>query len=425
MPTIREVLADQNPWWRGDFEVAYRERALYDEIQPFLPQPQIIALTGLRRVGKTTLMLKTVQDAIREGLDPYRVLYFSFDEFRQADLRDVLQEYATLTNTDPAQGRHLVLFDEIQKLRGWADQLKALYDGFQKRVKFIISGSESLFIRRDTRETLAGRMFPFQLHPLSFREYLRFVDASFEPVELYEADLRRHLEAFLRTQGFPELVGVREKAVVRKYLHESIVEPVVFRDLPMLLGIRDVDVLRALANLLMEEPGQIIVLRDLAGQLGVSRQTLSQYLAYLEQAFLLRKLYNFSLSRRKSERKLKRYYPVVLSADLLFREDAASRARAFEWLVVNQLRAEYFWRDPYKHEVDVVLARDGPIPLEVKSGRVGLGGLRAFMREFGVTRGYVVTRKGEGRHELAEGHVDEVPAYKFLLKARELVGLSD
>ncbi|MFQ5872137.1 MAG: DUF4143 domain-containing protein, partial [Candidatus Geothermarchaeales archaeon] len=168
----------------------------------------------------------------------------------------------------------------------------------------------------------------------------------------------------------------------------------------------------------------IIVLRDLAGQLGVSRQTLSQYLTYLEQAFLLRKLYNFSRPRRKSERKLKRYYPTVPSADLLFREDPVSRSQAFEWFVVNQLRAEYFWRDAYKHEVDVVLPNDVPTPLEVKSGRVGLRGLRAFMRKFGVSRGYVITRERDERHDLEEGQVDEVPAYRFLLQAEELIGSS-
>lgn len=420
MPTIREALVDQNAWWRGDFEAEYKERDIYGEIQPFLSQPQIIALTGLRRVGKTTLMLKMVQDHIAQGLEPRRIVFLSFDEFGEADLREVLREYEALMNTDLDQGKHLVLFDEIQKLEGWADQLKSLYDRYQKRVKVVISGSESLFIRRGTHETLAGRLFPFQLYPLSFGEYLGFVNASYEPVELYEAELRRHLDVFLRTEGFPELVGVREKAVVRKYVHESVVERVVFRDMTTLLGIRDVEALRALVTVLMEEPGQIIVLQDLAGQLGVTRQTLSLYLTYLEQSFLLRKLYNFSTGRRKSERKLKRYYPTVVSADLLFRDDTASRSKVFEWLVVNQLRADYFWRDSSRNEVDIVLAGGRGVPVEVKYGRANFRGLRAFMRKFGVPNGYVVTREREMKHDVNEGQISEVPAYKSLLNLGEL-----
>ncbi|RLI91742.1 MAG: ATP-binding protein, partial [Candidatus Altiarchaeales archaeon] len=63
MTTIKEALKDSNPWWKGKFRLEFKEREIYKQIQKFLPLPQIIALTGLRRVGKTTLMLKIVEDA--------------------------------------------------------------------------------------------------------------------------------------------------------------------------------------------------------------------------------------------------------------------------------------------------------------------------------------------------------------------------
>jgi len=74
-------------------------------------------------------------------------------------------------------------------------------------------------------------------------------------------------------------------------------------------------------------------------------------MSYIEESFLIKKLYNYSRSRRKTERKLKRYYPTIISPDLLFREDEHSKSRVFEWLVVNQLKAEFFWRDPYKNDI--------------------------------------------------------------------------
>jgi hypothetical protein len=75
----------------------------------------------------------------------------------------------------------------------------------------------------------------------------------------------------------------------------------------------------------LEEPGQLVEVLELAGELKVSRQTLSNYLSYLEQSFLVRKLYNYLTGRRKVERKLKRYYPTIISVDLLFREDDLSK----------------------------------------------------------------------------------------------------
>ncbi len=415
MTQIRDALVEFNPWWRGKFDIEFKEREILDEVRGFLRQPQILAFTGLHRVGKTTLMLKLVKDEIDAGFDAKKILYFSFDEFRTSSIREVLHEYSSLMNVSLGDDSILILLDEIQKVEGWDGQLKAVYDRYKKKAKIIVSGSQSLFIRHGFRETLAGRMFDFEVKPLTFREYLNFKGIRYQPLDLYRREMLRAMDDFVLTQGFPELVGTRDKAFLKKYLHESITDRVVYKDLPTLIKVRDVDLLRSLLRILMDEPGQIIQLSDLAGQLGVTRQKASNYLAFLEEAFLVRKLYNYSRSRRKVERKLKRYYPAVVSVDLLFRDDDLSRSKVFEWMVVSQLGAEFFWRDPYKNEVDVVIAGKVPVPVEVKYGKPGFSGIKAFMSKFGAKSGYVVTRDEEGTRQLASGKVKLVPAYEFLL----------
>lgn len=417
MANISEALVELNPWWKGPFEPDYKERELYAQLEKYLRLRQVIALTGLRRVGKTTLLYKIVGDAIRAGFDPRSVLYFSFDEFRQVHLRDVLKAYEALLGRNLPQGKYLVLFDEVQKVEGWPDQLKALYDA-HANVKFVVSGSESLFIRRKSRETLAGRLFEFQVEPLTLREYLAFKGVAHTPTVLHEQEIVRTFEEYVRTQGFPELVGVRDAEIIRKYLRESIVEKIVYRDLPTLVSIRDPVLLESLLNILMEEPGQLVQINELAQELGIARKTLSNYLSYLEQAFLVRKLYNYSTGRRKVERKLRKYYPTVVSVALLFRDDDASRGRALEWVVVNQMRAEYFWRDPYQNEVDVVVAGKKPVPVEIKSGRVNTAGLEAFVRKFKVDRGLVVTRDTEGSRRVGGATITLVPVHRHLLGRR-------
>jgi len=415
MTRIRDALVELNPWWKEEVSLEYRDREVYREIQKFLAMPQMVALTGLRRVGKTTLMLKIAEDAIRKGFDPKDVLYFSFDEFREIKTREILTEYEKLTGRDLGKGRRLVLLDEIQKLVGWQNELKAVYDRYRRNLKIIISGSESLFIRRGSRETLAGRLFEFKVEPLIFREYLVFKGIAYKTIDLYEKELANLFDEFILTQGFPELVGVKDRSVIRKYLRESIVEKVVFRDLLSLLEIRDISLLESLLHILMEEPGQLLELSELAGELAVSRQTLSNYLSYLEQSFLVRKLYNYSTGRRKVERKLKRFYPTIVSADLPFRDDDLSRSRVFEWIVVNQLKAEFFWRDRYKNEVDVVLTNAEPVPVEIKHGRMDFSGLEAFMERFKVDRGYTVSLNREEVRKIGKRTILVVPAYKFLL----------
>lgn len=417
MPEIRGLLEDVNPWWKEPFHVPdYRNREVSGDLERLLRPPQIVALTGLRRVGKTTLLLRAVEERLRGGAAPTSILYFSFDELRDVGIRDVLQAYESLVGEDLRSGRHLVLLDEVQKVDRWQDQLKALYDLHKGKVKFVVSGSESLFLRRGAAEALAGRLLELRVEPLTFREYLAFAGATAEPPGLHERELARHFERFVRTQGFPEMVGVDDRLVVRKYLRESIVEHVVLRDLPALLRIRDASALAALLNILMEEPGQIIEVSELAGTLGLSRRTLAGYLTYLERSFLLQKLYNYSPNRRKVERKLRRYYPAIVSPDLAFRDDDEARSRVFEWAVVRQLRAEFFWRDPLKHEVDAVLGGRRPTPIEVKWGKVDTGGVEAFMRKYRVGEGYVITRTLEETRHRDGGVIRLVPAHKFFLR---------
>ena len=416
MAKIRDVLKLSNPWWTENFKVEFKEREIYKEIQKFMSLPQIIALTGLRRVGKTTLMFKLAEDRIRTGVDPKNIIYFSFDEFREIEIRDVMNAYEELVEKDFKEGKYLLLLDEIQKLGNWDDQLKRTYDLFGKNIKIIVSGSESLLIRKKSKETLAGRMFDFKVEPLSFKEFLRFKGTNFEPVGLYEKELFQQFKEFCVTLGFPELVGIREKDVIKKYAVESIVERVLYRDMPRLFKIRDISVIESLLGMFMEDPGQLVEISSLAKELKISRQTLSNYLTYLEESFLIRKLYNFSRSRSKVERKLKKYYPTVISVDILFNEDDLSKSKVLEWLVVNQLKAEFFWRDPYKNEVDVVLPNKKLAPAEIKYGKISFEGLLAFMNKFKVSQGYVISLSQEREQEIAEKKILVLPAYKFLLR---------
>lgn len=417
MAKIKDVLQDLNPWWKGEFKIEFKEREVYKKIQKFMHLPQIIALTGLRRVGKTTLMLKIVEDAIRHGSDSGNIIYFSFDEFREAEIRDIMKEYEEMMEKNFRKGKYVILLDEIQKLGNWEDQLKSIYDTFGKNIKIIISGSESLFIRKKSRETLAGRIFEFKVERLSFREFLSFKQADFRPVGLYEKELAKLFNEFILTLGFPELVNIKEKDVIKKYVKESILEKIIYRDIPGLFKVKDVSTIESLINILAEESGQIIEISELAKELKISRQTLSNYLTYLEESFLIKKLYNFSRSRRKVERKLKKYYPSIISVDMLFREDDLSKSKIFEWIMVNQLKAEFFWRDPYKNEVDIVMTNRKPVPIEIKYGKINFSGLVAFMKKFKVNKSYLISLDKEGKQKIDGKTISIIPAFKFLLKS--------
>ena len=170
----------------------------------------------------------------------------------------------------------------------------------------------------------------------------------------------------------------------------------------------------------MDEPGQLIKLSDLAKQLQISRQTLSCYMRYLEESFLIRKLYNYSQSKRKVERKLKKYYPTIISVDLLFKKDPHSQSKVFEGFIVNQLNAEYFWRDPYKNEVDLIILNQKPKPFEIKYGKIETKNLLKFMDKFHINEGYIISSDKEQTFNINGKKIVMTPAYKLLLQNRNI-----
>lgn len=409
---IIDALTRSNKWWKEKFEVDFKARDIYNEIKKFIHTKQIISLTGLRRTGKTTIMLKIIQDSL-PNLDKQNIVYFSFDEFKDVNLIDVIESYARLMNKDMNKEKYLFLFDEIQKIENWEEQLNRIYDE-HKNIKFIISGSESLFIRKKSRESLAGRIYEFQVKTLNLKEYLIFKNKKFDNLRLYREDILKEFNNFLYCGGFPEIIN-ENKEIVERYIKNNVIEKIIYRDIPQIFPIKEPEVLEQIFKIILEDPGEMINLDEFSNELGVSRQTVSLYLEYLEKSFLIKKIYNFSKNARKTQRKSKKYYPTILISAII--EKSEKFGKVFETSMVNQLDASFFWRDNYKNEVDIIKNPSSkldktPLPIEVKSGKFDTRSLKLFMKKFKVNRGIILTY--DTKEKL--GNIQVIPFYEFLLK---------
>lgn len=406
------ALKETNKWWKAEFKIDYKSREIYDKIKKFIGTKQIIALTGLRRVGKTTLMLKIVKDKLEAGFAPENIVYFSFDDFKDIKIKEVIDTYTELMNKNLDKGKHLFLFDEIQKIEGWEEQIKRIYDNY-KNFKIIVSGSESLFIRKRIRESLAGRFYEFKVNQLSFKEFLEFKKIERKNIRLYKEELIRAFKEYILCNGFPEIVD-SDKEIITKYLKENIIEKIIYRDIPQIFPVRDVSILEGLFNIILFDPGEIMDLNSLADDLDISRQTVSTYLDYLEKSFLIKKVYNFSKNVRKTERKLKKYYPAIIHPKLIEKENWG---KILETAMVLQLNAEFFWRDTYKNEVDIILVNDKILPIEIKSGKkIDTRGLLLFMKKFKIKKGFIISLNQERTAKLKGKTIEAIPAWKFLLQ---------
>ena len=391
---VERSLKEFNPFWKAPIKVEYKDREIYGKLKKFIKEPQIVSLCGLRRVGKTTILQKVIHDLLKEN-PPDSILYFSFDDFGDIELYDVLDIFKEIYKKEPK----FLIFDEVQKISNWAEKVKILYD--TKKYKIFVSGSESLFLRKGTRESLAGRIYEFEVKKLSFSEYLNFIGKAemAKNPRLYDIELRMELGNYLLCGGFPELIGKEDKELVKHYIKTTIIEKIVFKDMAKIYPIENTAQLIKILDILIDNPGMIVDFSSLSQELGISRQTLSKYFEYLEMAHLVVKLYNFSRNRLTSEKSLKKFYPTFLSP-VLTEESEERMGKLIETTCVLATDTKFFWRDKYKDEVDIILQLEKEtIPVEVKYRNQPSQnkGLQKFCKKYKCREAIVVTKDKRGK----------------------------
>ena len=360
----RAKLEEFNHWWTSgkvDAELALPfKRDIYPEIEKQLDKRFILALVGLRRVGKTTIMYQIMQKLIGSKTDKTAILFFSFDEV-SAKLAEVLETYNDIHNKGFREEKIYVFLDEIQKCSGWENELKKYYDLYPK-LKFVISGSESLFIRRKTKETLAGRIFEFKLTPFTFREYLRFNNLE-ENEFRYEAKIRPFFNKFVEKGGFPETFSFETDKDFKEYIRALVVDKIVYKDIPRMFKLEDAGFLSVLLELISANPGMYIDYQSLSKQFEKDRRVIKKYIDYLRESFLITLLGNYRKGSITTLRKKKRAYPADNALIYLYkpRIEEGFFGRMVETLAVNKLKASSFWRNG--GEIDIV---HDDIPIEVK-----------------------------------------------------------
>lgn len=416
----RAKLEEFNHWWlKGsvDPELALPfKRDVYAEIERQLSKRFIVALVGLRRVGKTTLMYQLIQKLIAEKTPLENILFFSFDE-TQATLRDVFETYGEIQKKDLREEKVYVFLDEIQKCAGWENEVKKYYDLYPK-LKFIVSGSESLLIRKKTKETLAGRMFECTLLPFTFREYARFKGVR-EGDYKYEIKMKPLFNAFIERGGFPETFSFESEKDFREYVRALVVDKIVYKDIPRMFKIEDPEFLRVLLELIATNPGMYIDYQSLGKQFDKDRRVVKNYLLYLKESFLIRLLGNYRKGGMASLRKQKRAYPAdsaLIHVYKLTREEGFI-GTIVESTIVNALQATSFWRNG--NEIDIV---QDNAPIEVKYqetiDNADIKSLQEFMARFGSKKGILITKHQEQVISVEEGTILFVPAWKWLLNPR-------
>lgn len=415
-------LSEMNPWWKTgrvkkELAPPYR-RALFPDIQKYMELRQIIGIVGLRRTGKTTIMLQTIDKLLKEGTAPKRILYFSFDE-SVGGITDIVDLYReNILKEDLDLEKTYIVLDEIQKLKDWQNKIKIYYD-LHPDIKFLISGSASLNILLDAKESLAGRIFYFNLGILSFKEFLELrgknVEKMKENSDLWKHEIKSEISNYL-SKPFAEITDVEDE-IAKRYVKESVIEKTVFRDLSALFEVKDMELIEKLIHIIAQNPGIIINLDDISREVGRSRQTVSNYLYYLKTCFIVKELKNFRGSFKVSSRKLKKYY--LAHPCIALALENPEPGKVAENLIQFVTKSMHFWRESDK-ETDFILLKDGSItPIESKYSKKvrmrDIKGLTKFMDKYDIETGFVITEDYEAEEQYEDRVIKFIPLWKWIL----------
>lgn len=343
-----ELLAPYNPWWqggRGAFGLlpAFRRDVFDDIYADVRGLPQIVSVTGPRRVGKSTLLLQCIQQLIADAPDPEaqgrRIVYFSMQdpglELPGFDQDRFFNDLVAAAVESSKGGTVYLFLDEIQRFARWELYLKKFYD-LKTPVRFVVSGSASAPIFKKSRESLLGRIRDYHVLPFSFREWywateqdgLKWLDQEMrghvsksigkdgrhfqsfgrDVVEWLAPDAPDLLfggarpsidicERFFFEGGFPEVWNLPSLLAKQEYLYQNQVERVIFEDLLVAAEFRKPEMLRRFYLGLLKDPGRETNLSQVSKELGMVRSTIDSYFPLLEATDLVWRLHKHTSTK--------------------------------------------------------------------------------------------------------------------------------
>lgn len=260
------------------------------------------------------MVYHAIDRLISEGVSPKNILYVSLETPIYTGLS--LEKIINMFQQEFGHKRDdslFIVFDEIQYLASWEVHLKSLVDSYPS-YKYIATGSAAAALKLKSKESGAGRFTDFLLPPLTFAEYIFFVEkqdlfvkSEDEALNLYEVtDIEKANAEFinyLNYGGYPEAVF---SSVIQgdssRYIKNDIIDKVLLRDLPSLYGINDVQELNKLFNVIAYNTGNEISLDSLTKSSGVSKNTIKKYMEYLEAAFLIKIVNRVDVNSRRFKR---------------------------------------------------------------------------------------------------------------------------
>ena len=265
----------------------------------------IKVITGVRRSGKSTLLLMYKDYLLNNGVDEKNIIHINFESAIYDDIKDYKDLYKKIKDT-LSKGKNYILLDEVQNVDKWEKAINSLNIDFD--VDIYITGSNAYLLSSELATLLSGRYIEIKMYTLSFNEYLKFNNYD-------KTNIEEKFNEYLKNGGLPAITHIKEKQdLVMTYLND-IYNTIVKKDVIERNGIKDIALLENIIKYVSSNIGSSISANKISDYLNSNKlveksnhQTIDNYLKMLENAFIVYKADRSDVKSKSILKTLGKYY---------------------------------------------------------------------------------------------------------------------
>ena len=272
-----------------------RERYL-TKIRPFYDQDLIKVIMGIRRCGKSVLLLQIIDELKEKGIPESQIIYINFENEDYNFIKNDIDLHNYIKEKIINENKYYLFFDEIQNIKDWEKAINSFKAS--KNVSIFITGSNSDLLSGELATHLAGRYVSFKLYPLTFSEVCKLKNLN------ERNDIEDAFEDYITWGGMPQRFVLTDEMQTRTYLSD-VYDSIVLKDIIARFGIKDIDLFNRIVEYIVTTPSQNFSAESLSKYFAnkdnreVSKVTLYNYLEYMTKAMLINKADRYDIRGKR------------------------------------------------------------------------------------------------------------------------------
>jgi len=359
---IIEILQDWN-YWNRDLPKTFKREYYDKKIVTLSNAKEILILKGIRRSGKSTLLINYIKHLLENGVSKEEILFINLEDPRfinslNLELLDKIKEaykYYINPNKKP-----YIFLDEIQNIDNFEKWLLREYE--LKSSYLFVTGSNSKLLSSEISTNLSGRYLDILVMPLSFKEFLEFkainINTPFELIS-QKPKVQKFFEEYINFGGFPK-VALLNDIELKKAELKSYFDSILLRDIVARYNLDNFRALQELAVFLLSSISNLISVNKIKSHLNLSYDLTNRYIEYLQNAFIVDSVPLFDYSYKKQLVNLKKVYSIDtgLSKRVAF-EFSKKEGDYLENIVYLELKRRYsqiyYYKTKQGYEIDFLI----------------------------------------------------------------------